>query len=237
MRPTRIRMANILKRLKKYLRLCLTIRQPLIHFRKDLDGFSLPADAFEAVERNGCKVYIERGDRLSESYHSFFALSLHAFAFKHISSQTVCGFIVKGDVPIACTLLNVDGLGFLGYPFERMIPFDRGHGYGWALFVKEEFRNRGFGAALHFLQFQTAKQQGLRFCNRFIEKDNSVPVRIAEKLGYKKIRELVLMRFFGSDALLILATRPEQQVYALARMAGKKIYISGAARKRAVIAA
>ncbi|MEW6074718.1 MAG: GNAT family N-acetyltransferase [Candidatus Omnitrophota bacterium] len=116
--------------------------------------------------------------------------------FNHlIEKDTSCLVAMHNNNRVGCILFNIHGKADFLKPFSCKFNFGPEHVYGFGLFVKPEFRNKKIGKILYFESFKFLKTQ-FKYFDIFVNSVDFIPNQLAQKLGFYKVNEAVLIKFF-----------------------------------------
>ncbi len=178
------------------------ILQELDHYRIDLRACA------PEVRDDGLDISFEYLERVPADL-----LQTLGFASVHkIDEHTSCLIARHQNVPVGCKLFNLQGNAEHTFPFEHTYNFEKGHLYGFGLFVKPEFRGKGLGKLISAESVKLFVDK-FDFMDIFIETNNYVSIRNSLQLGFYKVQEIVFLKMFSFQLAVKLDTPLKCRAY------------------------
>jgi ribosomal protein S18 acetylase RimI-like enzyme len=131
-------------------------------------------------------------------------------------------FVWQNDELIGCILFNLEGKGELTEPFRHKFCLEPGYVYAHTLFIKQGFRSSGLGKLLYSELFKLVKEK-FKYVYILVDLNNFTANKAAKSLGFKKTREVVLIKFCFLKLAFRLNNRFSQALFNLALKAAKII--------------
>ena len=178
--------------LKKSLLSKITLRE-LFHYRKDLREL-LPSDL--DLDKNQSPLGKDLAIVYSPKPPDSLLKLLNSNTKFLIQDDTSCLLAMYKGKLIGRIFLNLKGKGSLLYPFEYELNFGKKHVYSFDIFVKEKFRGYGLGKRLYIESFKALKDK-FDYIDIFVDAKKFIPNKLPQDLGFKKVKKMILFRFFN----------------------------------------
>lgn len=204
-----------LKKFKQWILSKVKIRQ-LIHYSKDLRGINCD-DMYVNNAREEMK------DLKICYYKKILGEIFNELETKHrylIEDDTTCLVARLNNEVAGYFLLNLNGKRVFCYPFKHLFTFGDEHAYGFGLFIKPQFRSRGIAKQLYLASFKILKNQ-VDYLDIFVEKESFVANKLVEKLGFKKIKDLAMIKLFFIKFIANFNNDIEEYIFNLFYKVGK----------------
>jgi hypothetical protein len=133
--------------------------------------------------------------------------------FNHlIEKDTSCLVAMNNNNHVGCILFNIHGKANFLRPFSFEFNFGPKHVYGFGLFVKPEFRSKKIGKILYSESFKFLKTK-FQYFDIFVNSADFIPNQLAQKLGFYKVNETVLIKFFIFEFKVSLKRKYSKMIF------------------------
>jgi len=137
--------------------------------------------------------------RLFASFSSETRKRFHPHPFTKEFAKKIC----SNKKDIWFVLLNVDTQRFAGYAFVNKIPILKSSGY-LGIAVSDDFQRKGLGLKLMKTLLAVCRKEHVKEIYLNVDQDNLSALKIYKKLGFKKIKISLPLRYLITTNELVL---------------------------------